>query len=43
MVRWILILGLALGFSFRDYQMDRAATTPPDVQVMDGSDPFPPW
>ena len=42
MVRWILILGLALGFSLRDYQMDRTAAAP-DVQVMDGSDPFPPW
>jgi hypothetical protein len=41
MVRWILILGLALGFSLRDYQLDRTAD--PDVQVMDGSDPFPPW
>ena len=44
MARWILILGLALGFSLRDYQMDRGRTAPSgaDVQVMDGSDPFPP-
>jgi hypothetical protein len=45
MVRLILVLGLALGFGLRDFQMDRGAYvgTPSggDVQVMDGSDPFP--
>jgi hypothetical protein len=42
MLRWILILGLAMGFSLRDYQIDRSAAAP-DVQVMDGCDPFPPF
>jgi len=45
MARMILILGLALGFWLKDFQMDRGtyAGSPSrgDVQVMDGSDPFP--
>ena len=47
MARLILILGLALGFSLRDFQVDRGAYVGSgspaggDVQVMDGSDPFP--
>lgn len=48
MARWILILGLALGFSLRDYQVDRSAplggrAAAPDTHIMDGSDPFPPF
>jgi hypothetical protein len=45
MARFILLLGLALGFSLRDFQVDRSAylgsASGGDVQVMDGSDPFP--
>ena len=45
MARMILILGLALGFWLRDFQIDRstyvASPAGADVQVMDGSDPFP--
>jgi hypothetical protein len=45
MARLILILGLALGFWLRDFQVDRGAyvgsPSGADVQVMDGSDPFP--
>ena len=44
MARMILILGLALGFWLKDFQMDRGtyAGSPSrgDVQVMDGSDPY---
>ena len=47
MARLIVILGLALGFWLRDFQMDRGAYVGSpsawgDAQVMkDGSDPFP--
>lgn len=47
MARLIVILGLALGFYLRDFQMDRSASVGSpsawgsDAQVMDGSDPFP--
>jgi hypothetical protein len=45
MARLILILGLAMGFWLRDFQVDRNAygtgLASGDVQVMDGSDPFP--
>ena len=45
MARLILILGLVLGFSLRDFQVDRGAyvgsPSGADVQVMDGCDPFP--
>jgi hypothetical protein len=46
MARLIVILGLALGFWLRDFQVDRGAYAGSpsgwgDVQVMDGSDPFP--
>lgn len=45
MARMILILGLALGFWLRDFQIDRgayvASPSGGDVQIMDGSDPFP--
>ena len=45
MARLILILGLALGFTLRDFHVDRGAyvgsPSGGDVQVMDGSDPFP--
>lgn len=45
MARLILILGLAMGFWLRDFQLDRGAyvgsPSSGDVQVMDGSDPFP--
>jgi hypothetical protein len=46
MARLIVILGLALGFCLRDFQVDRDANVGSpsawgDVQVMDGSDPFP--
>jgi hypothetical protein len=45
MARLILILGLALGFWMRDFQVDRSAfvgsPSSADAQVMDGCDPFP--
>jgi hypothetical protein len=45
MARLILILGLALGFWLRDFQVDRGAyvgsPSSGDVRVMDGCDPFP--
>jgi hypothetical protein len=46
MARLIVILGLALGFWLRDFQVDRGAyvnspSARGDAQVMDGSDPFP--
>lgn len=45
MARLILILGLAMGFWLRDFQVERNAygTGPAngEVQVMDGCDPFP--
>jgi hypothetical protein len=48
MARWILILGMALGFWLRG-AADRSvisgapSDTPGDVQIMDGADPFPPF
>ncbi len=46
MARLIVILGLALGFWLRDFQVDRGASVGSpsawgEAQVMDGSDPFP--
>jgi hypothetical protein len=45
MARLILILGLAMGFWLRDFQVDRntygTGSANGEVQVMDGSDPFP--
>jgi hypothetical protein len=46
MVRWILLVSLVLGFWLNAGQ-DRAnlgtpSVAAPDLQVMDGSDPFPP-
>ena len=48
MARWILILGMAMGFWLRG-AADRAVlsdapdTRSGDVQIMDGADPFPPF
>jgi len=47
MVRWMLLIGLMAGFWMRNAGMDRSdfgmpSVAAPDVQVMDGSDPFPP-
>ena len=47
MARWILILGMAMGFWLRG-AADRAVlgtpdAAPGDVQIMDGADPFPPF
>jgi hypothetical protein len=48
MARWILILGVAMGFWLRG-AADRAVLSgasdaaPSDVQIMDGGDPFPPF
>jgi hypothetical protein len=48
MARWILILGLVLGFWMGEYEFDGGdlfgapKVAVPDVQVMDGADPFPP-
>ena len=45
MARMILILGLAMGFWLKDFQMNRGtyagSSSRGDVQIMDGSDPFP--
>ena len=45
MARLILILGLAMGFWMRDFQVDRNAyrsgSASDEAQVMDGCDPFP--
>jgi hypothetical protein len=48
MARWILILGMGLGFWLRG-AADRAVLSGAsdgvagDVQIMDGGDPFPPF
>jgi len=47
MVRWILMIGLMSGFWMKNAGLDRAdlglpSVAAPDVQVMDGADPFPP-
>lgn len=49
MARLIVILGLAMGFWLRDFQMDRSPSVGSpsargevgEVTVMDGCDPFP--
>jgi hypothetical protein len=47
-MRWILILGMAMGFWLRG-AADRSVLSGGsdaamgDVQIMDGSDPFPPF
>jgi len=47
MARWILLIGLVTGFWMKSSGMDladfvRPSVAAPDVQVMDGADPFPP-
>jgi hypothetical protein len=46
MARWILLIGLVTGFWMKSGldlgDLDRPSGTAPDVQVMDGADPFPP-
>jgi hypothetical protein len=46
MVRWMLIVGLVMGFWLKNAQergdVGMPSVAAPEVQVMDGSDPFPP-
>ena len=47
MVRWMLLVGVVLGFWLKAAGPEGAAfampsVAAPDVQVMDGADPFPP-
>jgi hypothetical protein len=47
MARWILIIGMAMGFWLRGAAdravLDAPDTAPGDAQIMDGADPFPPF